>query len=40
MKSIETADIRNEHGIPFQVFYGVSDNARAFWNIVSARRGK
>lgn len=36
-RSIETADIRNEHGIPFQIFYGVSGNARGFWSIVNAR---
>ena len=36
-KSIDTADIRNEHGVPFQIFYGVSDNARGFWSIVNAR---
>lgn len=36
-KSIETPDIRDEHGVPFQVFYGVSGNARAFWSIVNAR---
>jgi hypothetical protein len=36
-KSIETADIRTEHGVPFQIFYGVSDNARGFWSIVNAR---
>jgi hypothetical protein len=36
--SIETPDIENEHGIPFQIFYGTSGNARAFWSIVDARR--
>jgi hypothetical protein len=38
IKSIETPDIRNERGVPFQVFYGISDNARAFWSIANARR--
>jgi nucleoside-diphosphate-sugar epimerase len=38
VKSIETPDIANEHGIPFQVFYGISGNARAFWSLVNARR--
>jgi hypothetical protein len=38
VKSIETADIRDEHGIPFQVFYGVSGNSHAFWSIVNARK--
>ncbi len=36
-KSIDTPDIRDEHGVPFQIFYGVSDNARGFWSIVNAR---
>jgi hypothetical protein len=36
-KSIDTPDIDNEHGIPFQIFYGVSGNARGFWSIVNAR---
>jgi hypothetical protein len=38
VKSIETVDIRDENGIPFQVFYGVSGNSHAFWSIVSARK--
>ncbi len=38
VKSIETPDIRNEHGVPFQIFYGVSNNARAFWSIANARK--
>ncbi len=38
IKSIETEDIRNEDGIPFQIFYGISNNTRAFWSIVNARR--
>jgi len=36
-KSIEADDIRNADGIPFQIFYGVSDNTRAFWSIANAR---
>jgi len=36
-KSIETADIKNEDGIPHQVFYGISDNTRAFWSLENAR---
>ena len=27
IKSIDTPDIRDEHGIPFQVFYGISVRA-------------
>jgi hypothetical protein len=37
-KSIETPDIRDEFGVPFQIFYGISDNARAFWSIANARK--
>jgi nucleoside-diphosphate-sugar epimerase len=38
VRSIETEDIRNEWGVPFQVFYGISGNTRAFWSIANARR--
>ena len=38
VKSIETDSIANAHGMPFQVFYGISDNARKFWSIVNARQ--
>ena len=38
VKSIETEDITNEHGVPFQVFYGISDNTHKFWDISNARR--
>jgi nucleoside-diphosphate-sugar epimerase len=38
IKSIETEDIRNENGVPFQVFYGISNNAYAYWSIVNARK--
>jgi hypothetical protein len=38
VKSIETADIRDERGVPFQIFYGISDNSHAFWSIANARR--
>ena len=38
VKSIETPSIENEHGIPFQIFYGVSNNARAFWSNANARK--
>jgi nucleoside-diphosphate-sugar epimerase len=36
-KSIEAPDIEDEHGIPFQVFYGVSGNTHNFWSIANAR---
>lgn len=38
IKSIETPDITNEHGVPFQIFYGVSGNTHNFWSIANARR--
>lgn len=38
VKSIETANIRDRHGVPFQVFYGISGNSHAFWSIANARR--
>jgi hypothetical protein len=37
-KSIDTEDIADEHGVPFHIFYGVSDNARTFWSITNARK--
>jgi NAD dependent epimerase/dehydratase family len=38
VRSIETDSIEDEWGIPFQIFYGISDNTRAFWSIENARR--
>jgi len=38
VKSLEHEDIRNEQGIPFQIFYGISGNTHAFWSIVNARK--
>jgi hypothetical protein len=37
-KSIETSQINDEYGVPFHIFYGVSNNARTFWSITNARR--
>ncbi len=37
-KSVEAPNIEDEHGIPFQVFYGVSANTRSAWSIANARR--
>ena len=37
VKSIETLNIENEHGIPWQVVYGISNNTRAFWSLSNAR---
>ena len=38
IKSVETDDIRDENGVPFQIFYGISDNPHAFWSIANARK--
>lgn len=38
VKSVECEDIRDPHGIPFQIFYGISDNTRKFWSIANARQ--
>ena len=38
IKSIEAEDIRDERGVPFQIFYGISGNDHAFWSIVNARK--
>ena len=38
VKSIETPDIEDESGIPFQIFYGVSANTHNFWSIANARK--
>ena len=37
VRSIETPKIEDEWGIPFQIFYGISNNTRAFWSIANAR---
>lgn len=37
-KSIEAGDVADEHGVPFHIFYGVSNNARTFWSITNARK--
>ena len=38
VRSIEAESIADEYGVPFQIFYGVSDNARKFWSTTNARR--
>jgi hypothetical protein len=38
VRSVEAPDIEDEHGIPFQVFYGVSANTRSAWSIANARK--
>ena len=38
VRSIEAESIENEWGIPWQVFYGISDNTRAYWSLANARK--
>ena len=38
IRSIEADDIRDELGLPFQIFYGISANSHAIWSIANARR--
>lgn len=38
VKAIEAEDVRDDDGIPFQAFYGISNNTRAFWDLANARR--
>jgi nucleoside-diphosphate-sugar epimerase len=37
-RAIEAPNIENEHGIPWLVVYGISDNTRSFWSLTSARQ--
>jgi NAD dependent epimerase/dehydratase family len=36
-RSLDTEDIADTYGVPFHIFYGVSNNARTFWSITNAR---
>jgi len=36
-KALEAPNINNEYGVPWQVVYGISDNARSFWSLTTAR---
>ena len=38
VKAVETPSIENEHGVPWQVVYAVSNNRRAFRSVASARQ--
>jgi hypothetical protein len=38
LRSIDAEFIDDDFGVPFQIFYGVSNNARTFWSISNARR--
>lgn len=37
-KAVEASNIENEHGVPFVVVYGCSDNTRRFWSLETARK--
>jgi nucleoside-diphosphate-sugar epimerase len=36
-RSIEAPSLADRFGVPFQVFYGISDNTRSSWSLVNAR---
>lgn len=36
-RSVEAPSVADRFGVPFQIFYGVSANARTFWSITNAR---
>ncbi len=38
IKSLETENIEDEQGVPFQIFYGISRNTHRFWSIANARK--
>ena len=38
VKAVETLSIENEHGVPWQVVYAVSNNKRGLWSLTSARQ--
>ena len=38
VKSLETPDIGDDNGVPFQIFYGISGNSHNFWSLANARR--
>ena len=38
LAAVQAPDIRNEHGVPWQVVFGTSDNTRSFWSLAKARR--
>ncbi|HKW94274.1 MAG TPA: NAD(P)-dependent oxidoreductase [Methylomirabilota bacterium] len=37
VRMVETEDIRDEHGIPFLIVYGISGNTHRFWSLANAR---
>ncbi len=37
-RAVDAESIDNEHGVPWQVVYGISNNTRAFWSLSNARQ--
>lgn len=37
VRSVDAESVADRFGVPFQIFYGVSDNARTFWSTTNAR---
>jgi UDP-glucose 4-epimerase len=37
VRMVETEDIKDEHGIPFLIVYGISGNTHRFWSLASAK---
>jgi NAD+ dependent glucose-6-phosphate dehydrogenase len=37
IRMVETEDIKDEHGIPFLIVYGISGNTHRFWSLASAK---
>ena len=37
VRMVETEDIRDEHGVPFLIVYGISGNTHRFWSLANAR---
>ena len=37
VRMVETEDIRDEHGVPFLIVYGISGNTHRFWSSANAR---
>ena len=37
IRMVETPDIKDEHGVPFLIVYGISGNTHRFWSLAGAR---
>ena len=38
LSAVQAPDIDDEHGVPWRVVFGTSDNTRSFWSLAEARR--